>query len=127
MKALSVKQPHAELLVSGVKGFETRSWLTTHRGPLAIHASLREDEEAMVAHGYAPGSLPLGRIVGSVDITACVPFERQHERLACTPWRPNTFAWRTENARRLDSVLPVPGRLGIWTLPPGLLTEVQHA
>lgn len=39
MKALSVKQPWACLLVEGVKKIEVRSWVTAHRGPLLICAS----------------------------------------------------------------------------------------
>ena len=38
MKALTIRQPHATLIALGVKHIETRSWPTTYRGPLAIHA-----------------------------------------------------------------------------------------
>ena len=39
MKALSLTQPWASLVVIGAKCYETRSWATNYRGPLAIHAS----------------------------------------------------------------------------------------
>lgn len=39
MKCLSVNQPFATLIAIGVKGYETRSWMTHYTGPLAIHAS----------------------------------------------------------------------------------------
>ena len=39
MKALSVWQPWASLLASGAKKYETRSWATHYRGPIAIHAA----------------------------------------------------------------------------------------
>ncbi len=39
MKALSLLQPWATLVVIGVKQIETRSWSTAYRGPLLIHAS----------------------------------------------------------------------------------------
>ena len=38
MKALSLWQPWASLIALGVKTIETRSWSTTYRGPLLIHA-----------------------------------------------------------------------------------------
>jgi len=38
MKALSVRQPWAWLIVAGYKGIENRTWETRHRGPLLIHA-----------------------------------------------------------------------------------------
>ncbi len=39
MKALTLTQPWATLVAIGAKRLETRSWTTTYRGPLAIHAA----------------------------------------------------------------------------------------
>lgn len=39
MKALTVHQPYASLIAIGAKRIETRSWSTSYRGPLAIHAA----------------------------------------------------------------------------------------
>lgn len=39
MKALSLIQPWASLIAIGAKRIETRSWRTSYRGPIAIHAS----------------------------------------------------------------------------------------
>lgn len=39
MKAITLWQPWASLLACGVKQFETRSWATSYRGPIAIHAA----------------------------------------------------------------------------------------
>lgn len=38
MKALSVRQPYAELIALGEKTIEVRSWRTDYRGPLVICA-----------------------------------------------------------------------------------------
>lgn len=38
VKALTLHQPWASLIALGVKSIETRSWSTSYRGPLAIHA-----------------------------------------------------------------------------------------
>ncbi len=38
MRALTLHQPWASLIALGVKTIETRSWSTSYRGPLAIHA-----------------------------------------------------------------------------------------
>ncbi len=38
MKALTLTQPYAALVALGAKRIETRSWATTYRGVLAIHA-----------------------------------------------------------------------------------------
>lgn len=39
MKALTLTQPWATLVAVGAKRIETRSWKTSYRGPLAIHAA----------------------------------------------------------------------------------------
>lgn len=39
MKALTLTQPWATLVAIGAKRVETRSWATSYRGPLAIHAA----------------------------------------------------------------------------------------
>ena len=38
-KCLSVRQPWAWLIVHGHKPLENRSWATSYRGPLLIHAA----------------------------------------------------------------------------------------
>ena len=39
MKTLSIRQPFAALICRGIKTIENRSWDTTYRGKLLIHAS----------------------------------------------------------------------------------------
>ena len=39
MKTLSIRQPFASLICRGIKTIENRSWNTTYRGKLQIHAS----------------------------------------------------------------------------------------
>jgi hypothetical protein len=46
MKALSLWQPWATLIALKKKQIETRSWRTTYRGPLAIHAAKSYPQEA---------------------------------------------------------------------------------
>lgn len=135
MKALSVKQPWAELEAAGIKIEEIRGAQTHYRGLLAIHASLRDDttpaaKSAWAAHRppnspTAINALPRGCIVAIVNLTDCRPFQAGH--LACIPWRPDAYAWRLEDARRVDSVLPVKGRLGLWECPDSLIVESQEA
>lgn len=42
MKAITIWQPWASLLACGAKKFETRSWATDYRGPIAIHAAKKD-------------------------------------------------------------------------------------
>lgn len=91
MKCLSLHQPWASLLVTGAKRVETRSWPIRHRGPLLIHAAkkwnaellelLRSEPfrfwwELLVDDNLPVGcSVPLGCVVGRVDVVACYPTE----------------------------------------------------
>ena len=80
MKALSLLQPWASLWL-GPKHVETRSWNTSYRGALAIHASKRfwrEDIElsleppfSTAIHGLGYNvlaELPLGAIIGVTSL-----------------------------------------------------------
>ena len=42
MKALTLYQPYATAIALGLKKYETRSWATSYRGPLAIHTSVKK-------------------------------------------------------------------------------------
>ena len=47
---VSVRQPWADLLVSGIKSVENRSWKCAHRGPLLIHAGKTWGRDEQSAH-----------------------------------------------------------------------------
>lgn len=89
MRCISLWQPWATPCVLPsdsdpsvpIKGYETRSWRTAYRGPLAVHASLtteclRDAARPPFAGLWAPlgyeslGDIPRGCIVGVVDIVA---------------------------------------------------------
>jgi hypothetical protein len=42
MKAITIWQPWASLLACGAKKYETRSWKTDYRGPIAIHVAKKD-------------------------------------------------------------------------------------
>lgn len=42
MKAITIWQPWASLIVCGAKKYETRSWKTDYRGKIAIHAAKKD-------------------------------------------------------------------------------------
>jgi hypothetical protein len=78
-RALSVRQPHAEAIMRGVKKTEYRSRPTKIQGRIFIYASLgryTKDEEAdmMVEYGIddlACDDLPRGVVIGTVDLHDC--------------------------------------------------------
>jgi hypothetical protein len=72
MRALSIHQPYAELILRGLKKIEYRSMVTHIRGRIFIYASLTPgniydwDDLHM-----KPGDLPTGVLVGTVEIIDC--------------------------------------------------------
>lgn len=78
-RALSIRQPHAEAIMRGIKKTEYRSAATKIRGRIYIYASMGrypEDDEAemMAQYGIDDVScddLPRGVIIGSVDLYDC--------------------------------------------------------
>jgi activating signal cointegrator 1 len=138
MKALSVMQPWATLIALGAKRIETRSWSTSYRGLLAIHASGRTSREAamslrvpcireaLTAGGYHQGSgpasnpcgLPLGAVIAVVSLIdvqritlELVPAEPERSFGDYTPGR---FAWFIHDMRRLSEPVIAKGALGLW-------------
>lgn len=83
MKALSVRQPWAYLIVSGIKRIENRDWTTDYRGPLLIHASMSwhaaaadRDEFQQRYRVKIPNELPQGAIVGCVLLIDVITHSR---------------------------------------------------
>ena len=85
MKALTLHEPWAWLVMRGWKEVETRSWSTDYRGPLAIHAGRKRDVDGAMLHlrmNSVRGcpqiippfeDLPFGCIVATCQLAACVP------------------------------------------------------
>ena len=83
MKALSIRQPHAEAILRGVKPIEFRSRPTNVRGRIYIYAALgryspEEEAEMMEMYGMddtACDDLPRGVLIGTVDLWDCTGTE----------------------------------------------------
>jgi hypothetical protein len=54
MRVLSLWQPWASAVAAGAKVIETRSWQTSYRGPLLIHAAKRFDADDMEEMAECP-------------------------------------------------------------------------
>lgn len=82
MRALTVHQPHASLIALGIKTIETRSWSTSYRGRLAIHAAAKDTDREMDLHpepwralgDHIGGAAPVrGAVVATAELVDCVP------------------------------------------------------
>lgn len=142
MKALTLTQPWATLVMAGVKRIETRSWQTSHRGRIAIHAAKAMDIEAadlaersrrfgLIA--TKPEALPRGVLLGYVTLVNIVateavvdgglgeearrrwPYTEREDSLG--DFSPGRFAWLLEDPFAIPVPVPMRGALGLWELP----------
>jgi len=116
MKALSLKQPFAELIVSGRKTIELRNWKTSFRGKFLIHASKIPDKISMEKFGFI--ELPLGKIVGEatlIDVKEYINnFEHKKDRLqhlADSSW--GKYGFILKDVERIEGPF-VNGKLNFW-------------
>jgi len=116
MKTLSIKQPFAELIISGKKTIELRNWKTKFRGEFLIHASKVPDSKSMKKFGFS--NLPCGAIVGKATLVEVKKYsnevEHQKDRqfhLADSSW--GKFGFILKNAKRINPI-PAKGKLNFW-------------
>lgn len=118
MKALTVRQPWASLIIEGTKDVECRSWSHAHRGPLLIHSGQRIDRDALEAGIGRPG-LPTGVILGVVDLVDIVA---EHHSKWAEPGYSRYFV--LENPRPLAEPVPYNGQLGLYDVPDDLVAAL---
>lgn len=134
MKALTIWQPWAQLLATGTKNIETRSWGTRYRGPILIHAAkvdhqyivLRYPHESFQYFEEAEAiykDFPLGAIIGQANLSECIQMdqgycdrmkEQNPEEYAFGNYEPGRYAWVMKDAVLFDKPIPVKGRQGLW-------------
>ncbi len=131
MKALSIKQPWASLIVEGIKDVENRTWRTNFRGRIYVHASSPtkfnvhlSDERTALSFGIIKqaidGNLPFGAIIGEVDIIDCVQnhpsiWAEKHDLHFNDDKPKQTWNWLLANPARYDEpIFNVKGKLSFW-------------
>lgn len=111
LRALSIKQPFAELIVRGVKDVENRAWATSHRGRLLIHASKAVSGSDMRRHGFGNDALPTGAFVGVVDLVDCTDKCGSRWHLS------GQQGWYLADPRRLSRPVRFTGNVGLLKVP----------
>ena len=101
MKAISIKQPWANLIASGKKTIETREWATLYRGQVLLVSS------------KVPKIEPAGCAVAVANLVDCRVMTKADEVAAQCSIYPNAFAWVLQNVRAIEP-FPVKGQLGLY-------------
>jgi hypothetical protein len=115
MKALTIHQPWASLIITGEKTLENRGWRTKYRGPLLIHAS------QTIAPTRMAFDLPRGVLLGIVDLIDCVPLAD----VAGQPFAEGPICWKLANPRPFSRPIPLRGKMGVFDVPDELLPRVE--
>ena len=147
MKAISLHQPWASAVAFGIKRWETRSWYPNDLpGRIAIHASAKrsraqlthfmlcwgnaEIRAAFAKNGFDLSDwdrLPFGSIIATCTVETIASTELIQPSATQSllgDYSDGRFAWRLENISRLHEPIPCKGRLGLWTIPPNIETEM---
>jgi hypothetical protein len=127
MKALSIRQPYAWLIVNGHKDIENRDWATDFRGRVLIHAGLTypkrdyrddaEDYPNQYGGTYAARESMIGGIVGVATITGCV--DRSESK-----WFMGKYGFALADARPLPFI-PCKGLLGFFDVPSEVAAQLR--
>ena len=129
MKALSIRQPWAELIIQGCKTIELRTWTTHHRGRLAVHAAQTVEEADCPVHGLDPVALPRGALVGTVEVVEVTPLDEalwaalRAQHLGQGPFPGPWYGWRLADPQRLPQPIPLTGRMGLFNVSDELLAS----
>jgi activating signal cointegrator 1 len=142
VKVLTLTEPWATLVAIGAKHIETRSWTTSYRGPLMIHAAkgmpkwaemtcydepffstLRDHFNSNMIRQAATNWFPRGQIIASCELADIQPTEHIRGQItdqerAFGDYTAGRFAWILVNMRRLSAPIPARGSLGLWEWQP---------
>lgn len=132
MKAITIQQPWAHLIIHGSrdcldidpqrKNVENRTWPSSYRGPLLIHAGQGKSymDDAGI-YGLKAADMVFGAIIGIVDMYGCEP----KERLPRNHWVGGPWCHQYRNPRYLRVPIKCKGALGLWTPTPELLDAID--
>lgn len=122
MKVLTIKQPWASLIVEGYKRFEFRGWKTKYRGELLIHAGKSVDKEAYERLKKYLTEMPLGKIIGKVELTDCIKTTpeffkeiiKENKDIYTKSSFNEEYAWQMEVKEKFEKPIEINGKLGLW-------------
>jgi len=128
MKALTIQQAWAWAIHARHKCVENRTWSTSYRGALAIHAgkgtSWLSDSRKWMWHELGiivpDGDLIFGAVLGVAQLVDVVKYDRCKE-LQTDPWASGPWCWRLEDYKPLREPVVYRGAQGLFEIPDELL------
>jgi hypothetical protein len=107
-RAISVRQPYAELIMLGVKTEEFRSIPTKIRERIYVYASntLADDDSSLKRTKKTASELPRGFLIGTIEI------------VDCSGSKERGFVWKLKDPIRLETpIRPTKKPQPVWFKP----------
>ena len=127
MKVLSIIEPWATLIASKQKYIETRSWKTSYRGELYIHASKKQinnkDEKIQeLLKLLATQEMNYGKIICKCELVDCIymdekfinEIKQNKQEYICGDYQVGRYAWILEKTELMQPKINAKGKLNIW-------------
>lgn len=128
MKVLSLTEPYATLIKENKKVVETRSWKTTYRGELYIHASSTKIPKQFLDNVELMDlsknlKLNFGNIICKCELVDCIYMTKEYvekmkkehyQEYICGVYEVGRYAWILKNINVLEHSIKTKGHLGIW-------------
>ncbi|XP_038077418.1 activating signal cointegrator 1-like [Patiria miniata] len=138
---LSMHQPWASLLVTGVKKHEGRTWYSSHRGRLWIAAASHQataEEIAQVENAHLathqaddaeeeiffPREYPTSCLLGCVDMVDCLSQDQYQEQYPRGD-SSSPYVFICENPQELVVRFPIKGKHKIWKMDGQILKAAK--
>ena len=120
MKCLSVSQPFADLIISGKKTIELRTWNTNFRGEFLVHSPIKMRTEDCKRLKITK-KLKTGVIIGKAEIYDVKSYENAKEiksdqtfHFASKNFQKKIYGFMLKNAKALRVPIPWKGQLGFF-------------
>lgn len=126
IKALSLRQPYAELIVQGIKTIELRKWNTKFRGKFLVHASKFQPNDVLVWElGLSLHDLEFGALIGVADLIDVKDYDKlpasewemdAPKHLAGIDYMTSTKGFILKNAKKFRYSIPCKGQLNFFNV-----------
>lgn len=122
MKALTIKEPWATLIIEGYKEYEFRSWKTNYRGKILIHAGKSLEKNQVKKFKEYNLEYSCGEIIGEADLVDCIKvtdefdneLKKKNSLVYGNSGHVQNYGWKLENIKKYDKKIKVNGKLGLW-------------
>jgi hypothetical protein len=124
MKALSIRQPWAELIMQSRKMLEIRTRNTKFRGDFLIHASKNIDQNLIMRFDLDPNQLKFGAIIGYTHLKKVIIYNTPNEFIKDAKLHLSlekkekypVYGFVLGDVHRIKPI-PYKGRLGFFEVP----------